>query len=76
MPFSFVPCQNCNGTVQCCKSLTHLTHLIKLRFYVWCAKYLAFGTFERAATDALKLLFSLKQVTCHVHTFGIWLIEI
>ena len=29
-----VPCQNCDGTVACCKSLAHLTHLINGRF--WC----------------------------------------
>ena len=37
-----------------------LEHLIKLCFCVWCAKcakYLAFGTFKRAATDALTMLY-------------------
>ena len=29
-----VPCQNCDGIVAYCKSLAHLTHLIKGRF--WC----------------------------------------
>ena len=29
-----IPCQNCKGIVACCKSLTHLTHMIKGRF--WC----------------------------------------
>ena len=24
-----IPCQNCEGTVACCKSLAHLIHLIK-----------------------------------------------
>ena len=47
MPFSSVPCQNCNSTIQCCKNLTHLTHLIKLHF--WC---LVFGTFKSSAVDA------------------------
>ena len=43
----------CNGTVACCKNLTHL---IKLRVCVWCAKcakYLAFGT---SVVDALKFV--------------------
>ena len=46
----------CNGIVACCKKLTHMAHLIKLRFCVWCAKcakYLAFGT---SAVDAFKIL--------------------
>ena len=29
-----VPCQNCDVTVACCKSLEHLTHLINGCF--WC----------------------------------------
>ena len=29
-----VPCQNCDGTVACCKSLAYLTHLINGHF--WC----------------------------------------
>ena len=51
-----VSCQNCNDTVACCKSLAHLTHLIKGFFGVWCdkcAKYLAFGTFTTPAMNAL-----------------------
>ena len=59
MPFSSVPCQNCNGTVQCCKSLTHLTHLIMLSFCVWCAKYLAFGTSIVGALMVSTLLYYL-----------------
>ena len=43
----------CNGIVSCCKNLTHMAHLIKLHFCVWCAKYLAFGT---SAVDAFKIL--------------------
>ena len=57
MPFESIPCKKCNGTVACCKNLTHLTHLIKFCFYVWCAKYakyLAFDTFGTSAVDALK----------------------
>ena len=56
MPFSFVPCQNYNGTIQCCKSLTHLTHLTK--FHFWClvcqmCHIIAFGTFKSSTVDAL-----------------------
>ena len=56
MSFSSVPCQNCNDTVQYCKSLTHLTHLIKLCFwYLVCqmCHIIAFDTFKSSVVDAL-----------------------
>ena len=53
-----VPCQNCDVTVACCKSLEHLTHLINGCFWCGkCAKYLAFGTFTTPAVDALRALY-------------------
>ena len=63
-----IPCQNCDGTVAYCKSLAHLTHLIKGLFGVWCgkcAKYLAFDTFATAAVDAL--IFLLPPPTNKIH---------
>ena len=49
-----VPCQNCEDTVACCKSLAHLAHLIKLRFFVWCAKCAKYFGFGTSVVDALK----------------------
>ena len=53
-------------TVACLKILRHLAQLMRVCFCVWCvkcAKYLAFGTFERAdenALDSLSLSLSLS----------------
>ena len=56
MPFLSVPWQNCNVTVQCCKSLTYLTPLIKLRFLCLVCQMchiIAFSTNTTSAVDAL-----------------------
>ena len=50
MPFESVLCQKCNGTVACYKNLTHL---IKLRFCILCAKCAKYLAFDTSAVDAL-----------------------
>ena len=53
-----LPCQNCKGTIQCCKNLTHLTHLIKLHFLCWVCLMCHIITFNTDTTfdvDALIL---------------------
>ena len=53
MPFGVRIVPNCEGTVQCCKNLTHLTHLIKLRFWCLVCHIITFSTYATAAMDAL-----------------------
>ena len=82
MPLGFVPCQNCKDIVQCCKSLTHLKHLIKLHF--WClvcqmCYITAFSTDTISAVNALTVynvavyyyfinFFSLISLSSHSFT--------
>ena len=54
MAFSSLRSHIWERTIACLKILRHLAHLIRVRFCVWCAKYLAFGTFERAIENALR----------------------
>ena len=80
MPFSSVSCQNCNSTIQCCKNLTHLTHLIKLRF--WCLvcqmpNIIAFDTFRSSAVDAHcgVVQFSFQKFNTQTLFNSVWYME-
>ena len=56
MAFSFVCSQKWERTIACSIILAYLAHLMRVCFCVWCAKcakYLAFGTFERVDDSAL-----------------------
>ena len=57
MTFGSVRSQKWERTITCSIILAHLAHLMKVRFCVWCAKYvkyLAFGTFERTDDSTLR----------------------
>ena len=60
MTFSSVRFQKWERTVTCSIILAYLAHMMRACFCVWCAKcakYLAFGTFERADDSALNSSF-------------------
>ena len=68
IPFFVRTVPNCEGIVQCCKNLTHLTHLIKLHF--WClvcqmCHIIVFSTDTTSVVDAL-ILVIMPSSFCYI----------